>query len=228
MASAAARSMSLSIEDPAALIAPLLYQPQFLIVFAACALVHLLRLDTWDLAQTMRPGRMVVAAAALNSDSPAPSQAFLDRFPASDQARTIRSHLARIVYRKLPDLQVDLESFVQRFRGTPSGREALKRLEVLLETELRRNPSEDLLRQFESRFPKSGRLAALEALVKRVRWDRRLAEWLCCWLSGGRECGLWGLRQDRQGCRFHNGGGTRAGKREWESCWRQSNPLRIR
>jgi hypothetical protein len=117
----------------------------------------------------------VVAAAALKSDSLGPSQAFLDRFPASAGARAIRSHLAQLVYRNLPDLQVDLESFVQRFRGTPSGRKALKRLEVLLETELRRNPTKDLLRQFESRFPKNDRRAALEALVNRGRWDRGLA-----------------------------------------------------
>jgi hypothetical protein len=117
----------------------------------------------------------VVATAALNSDSAAPSQAFLDRFPASDRAREIRSHLARIVYRNLSDLQVDLESFVQRFRGTPSGLKALKRLEVLLEAELRRSPTEDLLRQFESRFPNSDRRAALEVLVKRSHWDRHLA-----------------------------------------------------
>ena len=49
----------------APLIAPLLYQPQYLIVMAACVLIHLLRLDTWELAQEVRPVRMAWASAAM-------------------------------------------------------------------------------------------------------------------------------------------------------------------
>ncbi len=52
-------------EATATLAGPLLYQPQFFLVFAACALVHLLRLDTWDVARELRPGRMALAAASI-------------------------------------------------------------------------------------------------------------------------------------------------------------------
>ncbi len=53
-------------EPAAALVGTLIYQPQFLIVFAACVLIHIFRLDTWDLACTLKPGRMILAAAALS------------------------------------------------------------------------------------------------------------------------------------------------------------------
>jgi len=48
-----------------ALMEPLLYQPQYLIVMAACVLIHLLRLDTWDLAQEVKPAKMAWASAAM-------------------------------------------------------------------------------------------------------------------------------------------------------------------
>ncbi|MFQ5809410.1 MAG: MBOAT family O-acyltransferase [Armatimonadota bacterium] len=47
------------------LVGAVLYQTQYLVIFAACLLVHLLKLDTWDIAQKLRPGRMVLAGAAL-------------------------------------------------------------------------------------------------------------------------------------------------------------------
>jgi alginate O-acetyltransferase complex protein AlgI len=43
----------------------LMYQPWYLLVFALCILVHLLKLDTWDLAQELRPRKLAVAAAGL-------------------------------------------------------------------------------------------------------------------------------------------------------------------
>jgi alginate O-acetyltransferase complex protein AlgI len=49
----------------ASIIAPLLYQPQYLLVMAACVVIHLLRWDTWDTAQELRPVRMGWAAAAM-------------------------------------------------------------------------------------------------------------------------------------------------------------------
>jgi len=49
----------------APLVGPLLYQPQYVLVMAACVLIHLLRLDTWELAQEARPVRMALAAAAM-------------------------------------------------------------------------------------------------------------------------------------------------------------------
>lgn len=42
-----------------------LLSPQYLVVFAACAIVHLLRWDTWDIAQQIKPARLVASAAAL-------------------------------------------------------------------------------------------------------------------------------------------------------------------
>jgi len=48
----------------AALVPGVVYQPQFLVVFAACLLIHVFRLDTWDLAQDLRPAKLVLAAAA--------------------------------------------------------------------------------------------------------------------------------------------------------------------
>jgi alginate O-acetyltransferase complex protein AlgI len=51
----------------AALAGALLCQPQFLLVFAACALIHLFRLDTWDIAQSLRPAKIGLAGAALAS-----------------------------------------------------------------------------------------------------------------------------------------------------------------
>ncbi|HUS81030.1 MAG TPA: MBOAT family protein [Armatimonadota bacterium] len=56
------------LAQPAAaapLVAPLLYQPQYLIVMAACVLIHLLRLDTWEAAQEIKPVRLAWAAAAM-------------------------------------------------------------------------------------------------------------------------------------------------------------------
>jgi len=47
------------------LMGAVLYQTHFLVIFALCVLVHLLKLDTWDIAQSLRPGRMVLAAGAL-------------------------------------------------------------------------------------------------------------------------------------------------------------------
>ncbi len=44
---------------------PLIYQPQYLIVMAACIIIHVLRLDTWELAQEVRPVRMALASAAM-------------------------------------------------------------------------------------------------------------------------------------------------------------------
>jgi alginate O-acetyltransferase complex protein AlgI len=58
----------LGIVEPSAaspLVGPLLYQPQYLMVMAACVLIHLLRLDTWELAQEARPKRMALASAAM-------------------------------------------------------------------------------------------------------------------------------------------------------------------
>jgi len=49
----------------ATLATPLLYQPQYLLVMAACVLVHLLRWDTWEAAQEIKPQRMAWAAAAM-------------------------------------------------------------------------------------------------------------------------------------------------------------------
>jgi alginate O-acetyltransferase complex protein AlgI len=47
------------------LVGAVLYQKQFLVIFAVCLLVHLFKLDTWDIAQKLRPGRMLLAGAAL-------------------------------------------------------------------------------------------------------------------------------------------------------------------
>jgi alginate O-acetyltransferase complex protein AlgI len=49
----------------AALLGPVLYEPQFLLVFALCFVVHIFRLDTWDAARELQPGRLALAAASL-------------------------------------------------------------------------------------------------------------------------------------------------------------------
>jgi len=47
------------------LVGSVLYQPQFLLVFAACFLVHIFALDTWDAAEDLRPAKLGLAAASL-------------------------------------------------------------------------------------------------------------------------------------------------------------------
>jgi alginate O-acetyltransferase complex protein AlgI len=52
--------------SPSAALAPaLIYQPQSILILAMCVLVHVLRLDTWDLAREVRPGKLVFAGAGL-------------------------------------------------------------------------------------------------------------------------------------------------------------------
>jgi len=55
--------------SPTAPATPLLdaviFAPQYLLVFAACLVVHLLRWDTWDIAEELKPVRLVTATAAL-------------------------------------------------------------------------------------------------------------------------------------------------------------------
>ncbi len=51
----------------ASLVGSVLYQPQFLVIFAACFLIHLLRLDTWDIAQNLRPAKLALAGAAVTA-----------------------------------------------------------------------------------------------------------------------------------------------------------------
>ena len=61
-------SAMFGVAQPAAaspLITPLLYQPQYLLVMVACVVIHLLRLDTWDAAQEVRPARMAWASVAM-------------------------------------------------------------------------------------------------------------------------------------------------------------------
>jgi alginate O-acetyltransferase complex protein AlgI len=47
------------------LLSSLLYQPQFLLVFALCFLVHAFKLDTWDAAQTVTPSKLALAMVLL-------------------------------------------------------------------------------------------------------------------------------------------------------------------
>lgn len=49
----------------APLLEPLLYQPQYLLVMAACVLIHLLRWDTWEAAQEVQSRRMISASTAM-------------------------------------------------------------------------------------------------------------------------------------------------------------------
>jgi alginate O-acetyltransferase complex protein AlgI len=51
----------------ASLVGAVLYEPQFLVILAACFLIHLLRLDTWDIAQSLRPGKLALAGAAVTA-----------------------------------------------------------------------------------------------------------------------------------------------------------------
>ena len=50
-----------------ALMGVLLYQPTFLLVMAACLVIHVLRLDTWDLAEKLQPAKLGFAAVSLAS-----------------------------------------------------------------------------------------------------------------------------------------------------------------
>ncbi len=47
------------------LVSAVLCEPQYLLVFGLCALIHLFRLDTWDIAQNLRPIKLGLAGAAL-------------------------------------------------------------------------------------------------------------------------------------------------------------------
>lgn len=47
------------------LLSSLLYQPQFLLVFALCFLVHTFKLDTWDAALTVTPSKLALAMVLL-------------------------------------------------------------------------------------------------------------------------------------------------------------------
>ena len=50
---------------PAApLLGALLYDPQHLLIFALCALIHFFKLDTWDAAQNLRPAKLALAGGA--------------------------------------------------------------------------------------------------------------------------------------------------------------------
>ena len=41
-----------------------IFGPQYLVAFAACIAVHLLKWDTWDVANELRPVRLLAAATA--------------------------------------------------------------------------------------------------------------------------------------------------------------------
>lgn len=49
-----------------ALLDAVLYSPAHLLVLAACILVHVLKWDTWDAAQQVKPARLVASAAAFS------------------------------------------------------------------------------------------------------------------------------------------------------------------
>ena len=49
----------------AALVGATLYQPGLLLVMGLCVLVHILKLDTWDIAGKLQPAKLVTAAVAL-------------------------------------------------------------------------------------------------------------------------------------------------------------------
>jgi len=56
----------LSGTAPAApLLDAVIFSPQYLLVLAACVVVHLLKWDTWDIAHELKPIRLVLAGAAL-------------------------------------------------------------------------------------------------------------------------------------------------------------------
>ena len=49
----------------ATLTGAVLYEPQFLLIFAICFLIHFFRLDTWDIARNPRPAKLGLAGAAI-------------------------------------------------------------------------------------------------------------------------------------------------------------------
>jgi hypothetical protein len=125
------------------------------------------------LARERLPG--IEARRVLKSRDPAAAQGFLSRFVASDEAPRVRAHLAAMLFKKLPESQVDLESFIQRFGGTAPARKALEKLEQLLVDAVKRAPSADRLEHLRSRFPKSASIPRLAALVEQRRRDHALA-----------------------------------------------------
>jgi hypothetical protein len=116
-----------------------------------------------------------LARQALRSSEPSASRDFLDRFGAHAMAVRVQAHLAALVYDKLPEQQDDLESFIQRFHGTPEAAKALSRLERILAAEVEEARNPEQLTRFSSRFPKSSHRRRLELLVRRAQIDRALS-----------------------------------------------------
>jgi hypothetical protein len=116
----------------------------------------------------------LLAREALATGDPAPSQRFIDRFPASRDAPRVRAHLAAIRFKSLRGTVPALEAFIDEFSGTRTAREAEARLEALRARGVRESLDEAELARFRGRFPRSGHLAELERLVAAARRRRAI------------------------------------------------------
>lgn len=115
-------------------------------------------------ARERLPGAL--AARVLMGGDDGAMASFLERFPGHASGEKIRAALATARWTKLgKDDRLVLESFARRMAGTPEAREARKLARTMLENEVAARGTLALLRELQSRYPRSPRLAELSALV---------------------------------------------------------------
>lgn len=94
--------------------------------------------------------------------------AFLERFPGHPSGGKIRSALATARWARLnKEDRLALESFARHMVGTPEARQARQQARTLLELEVAARGTLALLRELQSRYPRSSRMKELVAIVEK-------------------------------------------------------------
>ena len=95
--------------------------------------------------------------------------AFLERFPGHTAGAAVRAALAKARFGQIKerDDRLELEAFARSLAGTPEAAAARERARVLLEDEVASMRTLLLLRELQTRYPRSPKLASATTLVRR-------------------------------------------------------------